>query len=97
MTTTNIRLIGILVTAGALLSVPFFAMKLGAEGVKWTATDFVAAGVMLFGAGLAIEAALRLITKLEYRVAACAVILLGLFMVWAELAVGVFGTRFAGS
>jgi len=65
--------------------------------VKWTAIDFAAAAVMLFGAGLAIEIALRLVKRFEYRIAACVAILLALAVVWAELAVGIIGTPLAGS
>ncbi len=97
MTTPNKRLLGIIIGVCALLTVPYIAMKLGGEGVKWTAIDFIAAAVMLLGAGLAIEIALRLITKFEFRVAACIAILIGLAVVWAELAVGIIGTPFAGS
>ncbi|HQZ95337.1 MAG TPA: hypothetical protein PLP21_03410 [Pyrinomonadaceae bacterium] len=93
----NIRLIGILSTAAILLLIPFAAMKLGVDGVKWTAIDFAAAAVMLFGAGLAIEIALRLVKRFEYRIAACVAILLALAVVWAELAVGIIGTPLAGS
>ena len=60
-------------------------MKLGVEGVDWKIFDFIAAGIMLFGAGFAIEIALRLITKFAYRVAACIGILIVLAIVWALL------------
>lgn len=97
MTFQNIRLTGIVLFVGALLLIPFAAMKMGAEGVNWTAIDFIAAAVMLLGAGFAIEIALRLVTKFEYRIAACVAILFALAVVWAELAVGIIGTPFAGS
>ncbi|MFT3744018.1 MAG: hypothetical protein QM785_06945 [Pyrinomonadaceae bacterium] len=93
----NIRLIGIFITVGVLLLIPFIAMQLGIEGVKWTAIDFAAAAVMLCGAGIAIEIALRVVKRFEYRIAACVAILLALAVVWAELAVGIIGTPFAGS
>lgn len=80
----------------ALLTVPYFAMKFTTE-VNWTALDFVAAAVMLFSAGLAIEFALRMVTSFWTRIAVCGAILLTLFVVWAELAVGIIGTPFAGS
>ena len=92
-----IRPIGILSTAAVLLLVPFAAMKLGVDGVKWTAIDFIAAAMMLVGAGIAIEVALRVVKKFEYRIAACVAILLALAFVWAELAVGIIGTPIAGS
>ena len=84
-------------TAAILLLIPFTAMKLGIDGVKWTAIDFAAAAVMLFGAGITIEIALRIVKRFDYRIAACVAILLALALVWAELAVGILGTPFAGS
>jgi hypothetical protein len=97
MTTPNKRFLGIIIGICVLLTLPYIAMKLGADGVDWKTLDFVIAGVLLFGAGIAIEVALRLITKWEYRIAACVAILIGLAVVWAELAVGIFGTPLAGS
>lgn len=92
----NKRLIGILITVGCLLLIPFIAMQFTNE-VKWSPFDFVVAAVLLLGAGLACEIALRVVKKTQYRIIACAVILMLLFVVWAELAVGIIGTRFAGS
>lgn len=97
MTTPNKRLLGIIIGVCALLTIPFFAMRLGVDGVYWKLFDFVAAGIMLFGAGFAIEIALRVIKKFEYRAATCIGILVVLALVWAELAVGLFGTPLAGS
>lgn len=96
ITFENKRLIGILLVVAGLLTVPLVAMQFTTE-VNWTAVDFIVAGVLLFGTGLTIELALRSITSLWLRIAACGVLLLLLFLVWAELAVGIFGTRFAGS
>ncbi len=97
MTFQNIRLIGIVLFVGALLVIPFAAMKMGVDGVNWTALDFVAAAIMLLGAGFAVEVALRVVKRFECRIAACVAILLALAVVWAELAVGILGTPFAGS
>ncbi|MGB5014129.1 MAG: hypothetical protein WBO68_08870 [Pyrinomonadaceae bacterium] len=73
MTFQNKRLIGIVWGVGLLLLIPFTAMNLTAE-VKWSAFDFVIAGVLLLGTGLAIELVLRLVKKLQYRLAICAAI-----------------------
>ncbi len=97
MNIQNIRLIGIFLVVAVLLLFPFVAMKLGVEGVKWTAIDFIAAAIMLLGAGIGIEIALRVVKKFEYRIAACVAILFALAVVWAELAVGIIGTPLAGS
>ncbi len=90
------RFLFIILASAAVLTFPLVAMRFTDE-VKWTVFDFIVAAVLLFGTSLAIEIALRVLSSLWSRVAACAVILLGLFLVWAELAVGVVGTRFAGS
>ena len=96
MTFQNKRLTGIVFGVGLLLLIPFTAMKFTGE-VKWSPFDFVVAGVLLLGTGLAIEIVLRMVKRLEYRLAICAAILLVLFIVWAELAVGIIGTPLAGS
>lgn len=96
MTIQNIRLTGIVVGVCILLLIPYIAMKVTGE-VDWKPFDFVVAGILLLGTGLACELVLRVVKKFHYGVVICAGILLGLFLVWAELAVGLFGTRFAGS
>ena len=92
----NRRLKFIVLTATLLLFTPLVAMQFTDE-VKWTRLDFIVAGVLLFGTGLLCEIAMRMIKKVGYRVAICSVILLAFVLVWVELAVGIFGTRFAGS
>jgi hypothetical protein len=92
----NKRFIGILITVAILLLIPFAAMQFTNE-MKWSRFDFVIAGVLLLGAGLTLEFILRTVKKIEYRIALGAALLIALFLVWAELAVGVFGTPFAGN
>lgn len=92
----NKRLFGILLTAAILLLIPFIAMQFTSE-VNWSGFDFLVAAVLLLGTGLLIELVLRKVTKFEYRIALFAGILLVLFLIWVELAVGIFGTPFAGS
>jgi len=85
-----------MLTVAILLFVPFVAMRFTDE-VKWTPLDFTIAGVLLLGTGLVCELVMRKVKKIQYRIAVCAVILATLLVVWAELAVGIIGTRFAGS
>ena len=92
----NKRFVVIMLAAAALLAIPFAAMAV-TEEVRWGVFDFIAAGVLLFGTGLVIEAALRMLPTLKLRLIAVAVLLAGLFLVWAELGVGFFGTPFAGN
>lgn len=92
----NTRVIIILIAVAVLLLIPFIAMQFTAE-VNWSLFDFIIAAVLLLGSGLLIEFALRTIKSKQSRIVLCIVILLALFLIWAELAVGIFGTPFAGS
>jgi peptidoglycan/LPS O-acetylase OafA/YrhL len=96
MMTQNKRLIGIVLAVVLLLLIPLIAMQFTSE-VNWTLSDFVVAAVLLLGTGLMCELVIRKVKKPVHRVTICAVILVLLFLVWAELAVGIFGTPFAGS
>lgn len=96
MITQNQRLIGIVLAVALLLLIPFVAMQFSSE-VNWSTFDFVVAGILLLGTGLLCELVLRTVQKTQHRIILVGVILLALFLVWAELAVGLFGTPFAGS
>ncbi|HEY6503575.1 MAG TPA: hypothetical protein VIZ28_06315 [Chitinophagaceae bacterium] len=96
MTTQNKRLTGIVLTVVLLLLIPLIAMQFTNE-VKWTLPDFVGMGVLLLGTGLMCELVLRKVKKTGHRIILCGVILVALFLIWLELAVGIFGTPFAGS
>ena len=96
MTIQNKRLIGILLTVTFILLLPLIAMQFTDE-VDWKLPDFVIMGVLLLGTGLMCELVLRKVKKIKYRVAICGLLLVALFLIWAELAVGIFGTPFAGS
>ncbi|MFY7910814.1 MAG: hypothetical protein ACOVO2_14705 [Emticicia sp.] len=96
MTANNNRLTLIFSVAGLLLLLPLVAMQFTTE-VNWSLFDFIVAGVLLFGTGGLIELSLRNIKTLNQRVLIIAGMLLVLFLIWAELAVGIFGTPFAGN
>ena len=96
MITQNKRLIGIVLTVGLLLLIPLVAMQFTNE-VKWDSRDFIIMGVLLLGTGLMCELVMRKVKKIQHRVLLIATILVALFLIWAELAVGIFGTPFAGS
>ncbi|MHA6248931.1 hypothetical protein ACXYMU_13390 [Pontibacter sp. CAU 1760] len=96
MATQNKRLLGIVLVAAFLLLLPFIAMQF-TPAVNWSTSDFIIAGILLLGTGLVCELVLRMIHKPALRLILCAMLLLALLLVWAELAVGVFGTPFAGS
>lgn len=96
MAIKNQRLTGILLAVATLLLIPFIAMQFTKE-VNWTLFDFVVAGILLFGTGFLIEFVGRTVTTVKYRIALFAVILVALLLIWAELAVGIFGSPIAGS
>lgn len=92
----NKRLIIILAVVGVLLLIPLAAMQFTSE-VNWTASDFLIMGVLLLGTGLICELVLRKIKKRTNRLVLCLAVLGVFILVWMELAVGIFGTPFAGS
>jgi len=96
MITKNKRLSAILLTVVLMLLVPLIAMQFTSD-VNWSVFDFAVAAVLLFGTGLLCEFVMRKVKTMKLRIIICAVILIALFLIWAELAVGIFGTPFAGS
>lgn len=91
----NKRLIIILFTSALILLIPLIAMQFTNE-VNWTLLDFVVAGILLFGTGLLCELVIRKVSKIKYRIIICLVLLVILLLIWAELAVGIFGTPLSG-
>lgn len=96
MITNNKRLIGIVATAAGILFIPLIAMQFSSE-VNWDIFDFIVMGILLLSTGLLCELVLRKVKTTKNRIIICGAVLIILFLVWAELAVGVFGTPFAGS
>jgi len=96
MLTPETRLRLILLSVGLVLLVPLIAMQFTDE-VNWSVFDFVIMGGLLLGTGLLCELVLRKFKSLQSRIIICGIVLLVLFLVWAELAVGIFGSPFAGS
>jgi hypothetical protein len=96
MISRNKRLTGIVATVVLLLLIPLIAMQFTKE-VNWTLFDFIVAGILLLGTGLICELVLRKVNSSSYRIAMIVSILAILILVWLELAVGIFGTPFAGN
>ncbi len=90
------RFIGILLGVALILLIPLVAMQFTTE-VNWTSLDFLVMGALLLGTGLSCEFVIRNVRNKDYQIGAIAVILVVLVLVWAELAVGIFGSPFAGS
>jgi len=90
------RLNVILLAVPLLLMIPLLAMLFTNE-VNWTITDFIAAGMLLLAAGMTFELIMRKVKTTRVRIVLCVVLFAAFFLVWAELAVGLFGTPFGGS
>ena len=86
----------VLLGTAAILLIPFVAMQFTGE-VNWTASDFVIAAILLGGTGMLFELAKAKLRTPTSRFIAIAVIGLCFAFVWAELAVGLVGSPFAGS
>ena len=92
----NTRLIIILASVSVILLIPFIAMQFTDE-VNWSISDFAIMGVLLYGTGLLCELILRKVKSVQNRILICAALVVAFLLVWAELAVGIFGTPLAGS
>jgi len=79
-----------------LLCIPLIAMQFTTE-VNWGIMDFLVAGILLFGVGLLFDFMLRKTNQAPYRVLYIIAISLLFLLIWAELAVGILGTPFAGN
>ena len=81
---------------GLQFSIPFFFFFFSSE-VNWYIIDFVIAGLLLLVFGLAIDNLWRRIPTTSYRFIAIGVAFLIFALIWIELAVGIFGSPWAGN
>ena len=79
-----------------MLLIPFIAMQFTSE-VVWTPIDFVVAGMLLLSAGFAGVYLWRKLAQSYYRLHFIAGLILLFLLLWAELAVGIFGSPLAGN
>jgi hypothetical protein len=92
----NKRFFIFLLAVAIILCIPLFAM-LFTEEVNWNLMDFAVAGSLLVGTALTIEFILQRIKSTNHRIILAMILLLGLVLIWIELAVGIFGSSIAGS
>ena len=85
----------VLITAIVLL-MPLLAMQFTNE-VNWNLFDFVIAGVLLLATGLTYDFVIRKVNKNKFRILIFVIIFLMVTLIWAELAVGIFGTLISGN
>lgn len=79
-----------------ILSIPLMAMQFTKE-VNWTISDFLVMGILLFTTVFTIDFVLKKFKTLKSRLILTVGIVVLLALVWAELAVGIFGSPLAGS
>ena len=92
----NQRSLALFVAAAKLLMIPLIGMQFSKE-VNWASSDFLIGGILLFETAIICEMVLRKVKTLKSRIIACFIILAVLVLVWAELAVEIFGMPIAGS
>jgi len=90
--TRNLRIVGWSLAA-ALLALPAVAMQAGVEGVVWTASDFIFAGVVFAIVGGLFELAARASSNISYRAAVVVAVASGFLQLWITLAVGIIGSE----
>jgi len=79
----------------ATLFIPLIAMQFSEE-VDWKLPDFIVIGTLVFGTGVVYEFLAIKTKSLNKRIVIGTVLLAILLLAWAELAVGVFNSPFAG-
>jgi hypothetical protein len=85
----------LLIGTAAILMIPLVAMQFSDE-VNWGLMDFVIIGILLIGAGLVYELIAKKVSA-KHRLIVAAIVAVLVILIWAELAVGLFGSPFAGS
>jgi hypothetical protein len=67
------------------------------DEVQWSAFDFAVAALLLGGAALAVDWVWTKIKGRRSRIIGAVAVLLVLALIWGELAVGLFGSPWAGN
>lgn len=96
MITTNQRSVILFSIPFVLLSIPLIAMQFTKE-VNWTMSDFVIMGILLFATVFTIDFVLKKVKTFKSRLILVLGIVALLILIWAEMAVGIFGSPIAGS
>lgn len=79
-----------------ILTIPLLGNIVSGE-VNWSPSDFLIAGILLFTAAFFINLVRGTVKKQSWKIMICIFILLAFVLSWIELAVGIFGSPFAGS
>ena len=90
------RLIITILTITILLLIPLIAMQF-TKDVNWSPLDFLIMGTLLLSTGLMFNLILKRVKKTNHRILFYSIIVSLFFIIWGELAVGIFNTPFAGN
>lgn len=85
-----------LLAIGALLLVPLVAMQFTNE-VNWSVADFIIMGFLLTSAALLLKLVSSIGLSKKTKIRLSLGVLLLFLLVWGELAVGLFGSPWAGN
>lgn len=83
-------------TPAVLLCIPLLG-NIFSQEFDWSPGDFVIGAVLLFGTAFIIDLIQRIVKNKTHKILLGGAVLILLLLVWAELAVGIFGTPFAGN
>jgi dipeptide/tripeptide permease len=92
----NSRFKKLLISSTVILTIPILG-KLYTDDFQWALPDFIIGAILLYGTSFMIDVIMRKVQKKSHRLALSGLILLVLLCIWAELAVGLIGTPFAGN
>ena len=79
-----------------LLLIPLIGMCISEE-INWSLFDFIIMGVLILSVSIGINFTLSKTKNLKNRIIYIGILGLLFLLIWAELAVGIFGTPFAGN
>jgi len=79
-----------------LLLIPLIGMAISDE-INWSVFDFIIMGFLLILLSIGINFVIKPVKNLKNRFLYIGILVLIFMLIWAELAVGIFGTPFAGN
>ncbi|MDB0061200.1 hypothetical protein N9F28_00105 [bacterium] len=79
-----------------LLLIPLIGMA-STDEINWSLFDFIIMGFLLISLSIGINFASNHIKNIKNRILYIGILVLIFMLIWAELAVGIFGTPFAGN
>ncbi len=79
-----------------LLVIPLIGMCI-TEEFNWSPFDFIMMGILILSVSIGINFTLNKTKNLKNRIIYIGILGLLFLLIWAELAVGIFGTPFAGN